>query len=210
MSISKPKQHPFIALCKQGNSVRLRLAVLFILFFIVDIEFYGISFGLDHLRGNKYANGILVGCSDIVSCTLLGLVADKFGRKKAMLICSATLAVSALVYDLVSSYEILSYGLIVITRMGAASSFALMFLLAQESYPTEVRGTVFGIANAFARVGGAVAPLASTIPHFMIILSALGAIAFLLTLIMKETKGEKMEDYVIVAQSEPGAKEIES
>lgn len=182
--------------------VRLRLATLFILFFIVDIEFYGISFGLDHLKGNKYANGILVGCSDIVSCTLLGLVADKFGRKKAMLICSATLAVAALLYDLIDSSEILSYALVVITRMGAASSFALMFLLAQESYPTEVRGTVFGVANAFARVGGAVAPLASSIPHFMIILAGLGVIAFFLTLIMKETKGEKMEDMVSPIQKE--------
>ena len=56
------------------------MAVLFVIFFIVNIEFYGIGFGLDDLRGNKYTNGILVGCADIVSCCLFGLLADRFGR----------------------------------------------------------------------------------------------------------------------------------
>lgn len=174
------------------------MAALFALFFIVDVEFYGISFGLDDLKGNKYTNGILVGCADIVSCTLLGLFADRFGRKGAMMFSSLAFAIPALVYDLASLQDSISYGLLAVTRMGAAASFAIAYLFAQESYPTEVRGTIFGIANAFARLGGAFAPLVITlIPRFMLVLSGMAFVAFFLAIVMRETKGLQMEDYVV-------------
>ena len=97
----------------------------------MDVEFYGISFGLDHLRGNKYINRILVGCSDIVSCCLVSPLADWAGRRKALFTTSVLLAVSALLYNFLGDYNGLSYALIVLTRMGAAASFALVFLVAQ-------------------------------------------------------------------------------
>ena len=60
-----------------------------------------------------------------------------------------------------------------------------------------MRGTVFGIANAFARVGGMLAPpVSSSVPHFMLLIASLGVLAFLLAIPLKETRGVEMPDLV--------------
>ena len=62
--------------------------------------------------------------------------------------------------------------------------------------PTVYRGTVFGITNIIARVGGILAPLvsAATKSGFMYIFGALGITAGILSFLLRETKGKLMAD----------------
>lgn len=47
------------------------------------------------------------------------------------------------------------------------------------------------------KVGGLVAPLLSSlISDFMLVLGILGGVSFFITFLLKETKGEKMEDKI--------------
>ena len=72
----------------------------------------------------------------------------------------------------------------------------MVYLITTEMFPTEYRGTVFGIANICARVGGILAPLIDGIAEhsFMYVFGALGVFSAICSLLLKETKGELMAD----------------
>ena len=64
-------------------------------------------------------------------------------------------------------------------------------------FPTVYRGTVFGIANVSARVGGILAPLVSQVTgdrYFMIVFGILGCLSCFGSFALKETRDAKMED----------------
>ena len=55
-----------------------------------------------------------------------------------------------------------------------------------------MRGTILGISNAMARVGGLIAPLLSSyIDHFMFELGVLRAASFFISFLLRETLGKK-------------------
>ena len=64
-------------------------------------------------------------------------------------------------------------------------------------FPTVYRGTVFGIANLSARVGGLLAPLVPDLvgkTWFMFVFGVLGIMSCAGSLVLKETKGTKLND----------------
>ena len=80
-------------------------------------------------------------------------------------------------------------------RFGANAAFAMMFLITVESFPTAFRGTMYGVSNTLARIGGIIAPLIpSYFDNFMLIFGIVGGASFVLSLFLKETKGLKMKD----------------
>ena len=61
------------------------------------------------------------------------------------------------------------------------------------------RGTVFGIANVCARIGGILAPLVSEITgdrYMMLVFGIFGVLSCGGSLLLKETRGRKMEDNI--------------
>ncbi len=83
-------------------------------------------------------------------------------------------------------------------KFGAACTFNMVYLITTEMFPTVYRGTVFGIANICARVGGILAPLVDGIAKdsFMYIFGALGVFSAFCSIFLRETKGELMADTV--------------
>ena len=63
-------------------------------------------------------------------------------------------------------------------------------------FPTVFRGTVFGVANVFARIGGIMSPLIDGLlpGMFMYIFGTLGVLSALSSFLLRETKGQKMAD----------------
>ena len=162
--------------------------IAFFLWLAVDIVYYGIGFGLNQLSGNLYANGVLIGIADMISCLSMSFIANTCGRKTAIIIAWGSVTIGCIVYDFVRSYTYVAYAAVFLGRYGASAGFALIFLITSETFPTEVRGTIFGVSNMIARFGGILAPLiSSTFKHFMLILGAMGCISFILTFWLKET-----------------------
>ena len=173
------------------------LLIVFFLWLAVDIVYYGIGFGLNQLSGNLYANGVLIGIADVFSCTSMSFISNTCGRKKAIIIAWGAVTIGCIIYDFVRSYTYIAYAAVFIGRYGAGAGFALIFLITSETFPTEVRGTVFGVSNMIARFGGILAPLiSSTFYHFMLILGGMGCISFILAFFLRETLGREMEDLI--------------
>ena len=83
-----------------------------------------------------------------------------------------------------------------IGKFGAAATFNIVYLITTELFPTVFRGTVFGIANIFARFGGILAPLIDGVAKnsFMYIFGSLGLLSAFCSFLLRETKGEVMTD----------------
>lgn len=196
---SHKRKTKLCALCRRSLYDRLLLSSVFFIWFCVDIVHYGIGFGLNELSGNIYTNGMLLGVADLISCVTISFIANRIGRKKSILITWGSATVGCLVYDFIRNYAVPSYLAVTVARFGSIGCFALIFLITSETFPTEVRGIIFGISNAIARFGGLGAPLISSyIYHFMLILGSMSLLSFLAALILRETLGRKMEDSVEV------------
>ena len=81
---------------------------------------------------------------------------DPFGRKRSMYCSFAvfTMTMLVLVFEAVQDITALSVFLIFVNRIcGTISAFAL-YIYFVEFYPTEIRNTALGFANALSRFGG--------------------------------------------------------
>ena len=64
-----------------------------------DITSYGILYGINHLSGNLYTNGILMGVADFISAVSVGIISNCCGRKIAILLMWAFATVGCLAYS---------------------------------------------------------------------------------------------------------------
>ena len=147
----------------RGTSCREK-ALLFIFpycWLVANVVTYGISFSMGELKGNIFYNGMILGCSDLLSTLSLSFVANRLGRKGAWLVTWSFATVGCVLYDAIplSDGSIWNYVLIVVSRLGAVGSFGMCFLVTSEYFPTLYRGTVFAVCNALARLGGIISPL---------------------------------------------------
>ena len=62
-------------------SFRLPLVIICVIWFSVNLVYYGISFSLGSLQGSIYINGYLSGGAEVISCIVSGYLADFFGAR---------------------------------------------------------------------------------------------------------------------------------
>lgn len=184
-------------LLKKGSPYRVVTVVVPFLFLTIDVIFYGIIFGLNELKGSIYVNGVVAGSADIVAAGLIALLSERVPRKVYILCTWGLITVATLFYHFFSSHEYVSYACVLLGKLGATSTFSMLFFIAIETFPTQHRSTMMGVSNGFARVGGALAPiLKDRVSWFMLVFALLGAVSFVCSLFLKETLGYRMVDTV--------------
>ena len=159
--------------------------------------YFGINFSLENLKGSIYINGYISGGAEIVSYFVAGIMANTLGRKWSIIFCFFVGGFACLFYQLASSAGLAwTYVCVLFGKFGAACTFNMVYLITTEMFPTVFRGTVFGIANIFARLGGILAPIIDGIAthSFMYIFGALGILSAFSSFLLRETKGEVMTD----------------
>ncbi len=202
MSPSANKQSCCVLLQK-GSPYRVVTIMIPFLFLTIDVIFYGIIFGLNKLKGSIYINGIVAGCADIVAAGVLAILADRIPRKVYILTTWGIVTIATLIYHFFKRYQVVSYIAVLFGKLGATSTFALVFLIGVETFPTQHRSTMLGVCNGFARIGGAVAPLLSdNLSWFMLMFALIGGVSFVCSFFLKETRGFRMVDQVAQQRKE--------
>ena len=152
---------------------------------------------LGKLKGSIYVNGYLSGAAEIISSAITGVMANKLGRRCSIVLSFTVAGVAFVAYYPVSAVGIeWSYVSIIVGKFGASCTFSLVYLITTESFPTVFRGTVFGIANIFARVGGILAPVIGGVAQnsFLYVFGGLSLMSGVGSLFLGETKGKTMAD----------------
>ena len=116
------------------------------------IGFLRENFGLDAAMMGWIASSALVGC--VLGCTVAGILSDRFGRKKVLLLSAILFAISALGSALAGTgSELVIYRILGGIGVGIASMLSPMYIA--EVAPAGIRGRLVSY-NQFAIISGMV------------------------------------------------------
>ncbi len=123
------------------------------------------------------------------------MASTSLGRKYTCILCYVIGGLSCILYNFNDNLY-LSYALLLIGKFGSGAIFFVVYLTTTELFPTVVRGSVFGIANVCARLGGIVAPMVDAlIPnYFMVAFGVMGLLSGAGAFLLNETRGKPLKD----------------
>ena len=91
--------------------------------------YYGINFGLVHLEGDIYINGLVSGISVVVGYIISAFLADWMGSKWVTTLCYGIGGVGCVLYTFLQDYDAPSYVFLVMGKLGASAAFTLVYLI---------------------------------------------------------------------------------
>ncbi|XP_062400089.1 solute carrier family 22 member 6-A [Sardina pilchardus] len=179
--------------------MRKRSFILFYLWFVNVLVYYGLSLGVSSLGVDLYLTQFIFGLVEIPARSMV-LVALPWSRRIPQsfflavggVACLLTLTVPADKPQVVT-------GLALVGKFGITASFAIIYIYSAELFPTVLRQTGIGMASMFARMGGVLAPLinmlrdpAPTVP--MVIFGCAPLLGAALALALPETANQPLPD----------------
>jgi MFS family permease len=195
-------------------------AAIWTMYFIGQVFVYGLNpwmipmmtNGFGYSAGDASAMQTFNNVAAIVSNITVGFLMDKFGRKKILVFAWVFTAFAVIVFALTASGGNFAWCMFLFFLLGFAMNFAITGVqpLMPESYPTQVRNTGVSWCQAFARFGGAAAPIvfAAITPAFndnwnqiMLLLLVPAVIGIICTVVFvrKETSGKDLDSLVTEA-----------
>ncbi|XP_032390876.1 solute carrier family 22 member 13 [Etheostoma spectabile] len=186
--------------------MRKRTIILFYIWFVNVLVYYGLSLGVSKLGTNLYLTQFVFGLIEVPARSLVLLVLP-FSRRLSQsgflatggLACLLMLAVPADHPNVVT-------GLAMVGKFGITASFAVIYVYTAEIFPTVLRQTGIGVSCMFARIGGVLAPIINmlhdhspTMP--LVIFGVSPLLGAVLSLALPETADRPLPDTVEDAEN---------
>ncbi|MDR2672972.1 MAG: MFS transporter [Coriobacteriales bacterium] len=191
-------------------------AAIWTMYFIGQVFVYGLNpwmvpmmTGFGYTPADASAMQTFNNVAAICSNVTVGFLSDKFGRKRILIFSWLFLMVAVIIFALTVGPGAFAYSMFLFFFIGFAMNFAITGVqpLMPESYPTQVRNTGVSWCQAFARFGGAAAPIvfSAITPVFagnwnqiMFLLLAPAAIGLLCTFVFlrRETAAKDLDTLV--------------
>ncbi|XP_076609968.1 solute carrier family 22 member 6-B [Chaetodon auriga] len=199
------KDHSAVDLVRTPQ-MRKRAFILFYIWFVNVLVYYGLSLGVSRLGTDLYLTQFVFGLVEIPARSLVLLVLPCSRRLSQ----SGFLAVGGLACLLMltvpADHSNVLACLAMVGKFGIAASFAVIYVYTAEIFPTVLRQTGIGVSCMFARMGGVLAPIinmlhshSSTIP--LIIFGTSPLLGAALALALPETANRPLPDTVEDAEN---------
>ncbi|XP_069136162.1 solute carrier family 22 member 13-like [Argopecten irradians] len=211
------KQYTALDLMKTSVT-RNRTFLFFFLWFTTSIGYYGLTFQITSLAGDKYLNFFIGAMVEMVAYIGVIYIIKKFGRRKPLafyfLLGGSCCILAGIIPLFGSGGDIakVSTSFATIGRFGMGGVFSVIVLYTSELYPTVIRSIGMGCCFFLTRVGGLLAPqilLLGDYTHSSVPVIAFGVLAMIggfCTLILPETLGRKLPDTIEEAENMRGKK----
>uniref|UniRef100_A0A8C7X5C3 Si:dkey-166k12.1 n=1 Tax=Oryzias sinensis TaxID=183150 RepID=A0A8C7X5C3_9TELE len=179
--------------------MRKRTVILFYIWFVNVLVYYGLSLGVSRLGTNLYMTQFVFGLIEIPARSLV-LIFLPFSRRLSL---SGFLAVGGLACLLMltvpEDHPNVLTGLAMVGKFGITASFAIIYVYTAEIFPTVVRQTGIGVSSMFARMGGVLAPIINMLDSHspatpLIIFGISPLLGALLALALPETADRPLPD----------------
>uniref|UniRef100_A0A667XAJ7 Si:dkey-166k12.1 n=1 Tax=Myripristis murdjan TaxID=586833 RepID=A0A667XAJ7_9TELE len=186
--------------------MRKRAIILFYIWFVNVLVYYGLSLGASRLGTNLYLTQFVFGLVEIPARSLVLLVLPCSRRLSQ----SGFLAVGGLACLLMlavpADYPNLLTGLAMLGKFGITASFAVIYVYTAEIFPTVLRQTGIGMSSMFARMGGVLAPIINMLHNRsptapLVIFGCSPLLGAVLALALPETAGRPLPDTVEDAEN---------
>ncbi|XP_031143015.1 solute carrier family 22 member 6-B [Sander lucioperca] len=186
--------------------MRKRTIILFYIWFVNVLVYYGLSLGVSKLGTNLYLTQFVFGLIEIPARSLVLLVLP-FSRRLSQ---SGFLAVGGLACLLMlavpADHPNVLTGLAMVGKFGITASFAVVYVYTAEIFPTVLRQTGIGVSCMFARIGGVLAPIINMLHDHslttpLVIFGISPLLGAVLSLALPETADRPLPDTVEDAEN---------
>ncbi|XP_077869500.1 organic cation transporter protein-like [Saccoglossus kowalevskii] len=173
--------------------------------FTVSMVYYGISLNTSNLAGDDYLNAFLSGAVEVPAYILAILLPEtRLGRRwsQSLMFILGGLACILTLFAPTCTVEWISVALVMTGKCAVSAAYAIVYVFSAEIYPTPVRTTGLALSSLCARGGGILAPQLLLIRVFweplpLIIFGATSILAGLLTLLLPETRHQKLSETLL-------------
>ncbi|XP_041664129.1 solute carrier family 22 member 13 [Cheilinus undulatus] len=181
--------------------MRKRAVILFYIWFVNVLVYYGLSLGVSRLGTDLYLTQFVFGLVEIPARSLVLLVLPCSRRLSQ----SGFLAVGGvaclLMLTVPADHPNVLTGLAMVGKFGITASFAIIYVYTAEIFPTVLRQTGIGVSSMFARMGGVLAPVINMLHNNspatpLIIFGTSPLLGAVLALALPETAGRPLPDTV--------------
>jgi len=184
-----------------SRELRLISLVLFLVWPITTMAYYGITFSFVNLSDDLFINFIVGSLIEIPANILVILLMDLVGRKPLV---SGSLLFTGVACIISGFLEEGSFRT-VLTMTGkffATGNFSIVYIYTAELYPTRIRSTAVGSCSVMARLLGAIPSpyIALYLPHVTtpampyLVMGGTAVVGGLIALMLPETLGFKLPE----------------
>ncbi|XP_050394985.2 organic cation transporter protein [Patella vulgata] len=170
--------------------------------FVNALVYYGLSLNTENLAGDPYLNFCISGAVEIPANILCIVFLNRVGRKVPLVLSMCVGGIACILSGTIpingnTDIETLTIVLAMIGKFFISASYAIIYLLAAEVFPTVVRNIGVGVASMSARIGGIMVPTMLDLrsiwtPLPLVIFGSLSIGAGILALLLPETTGEPL------------------
>uniref|UniRef100_A0A1A7XNR9 Major facilitator superfamily (MFS) profile domain-containing protein n=1 Tax=Iconisemion striatum TaxID=60296 RepID=A0A1A7XNR9_9TELE len=179
--------------------MRKRAIILFYIWFVNVLVYYGLSLGVSRLGTDLYLTQFVFGLVEIPARTLVLFVLPLSRRLTQSCFLAVGGLACLLMLTIPADHPNILTGLAMVGKFGITASFAVIYVYTAEIFPTVVRQTGLGVSSMFARVGGVLAPIINMLHNHspatpLIIFGASPLLGAVLALALPETADRPLPD----------------
>ncbi|XP_056438938.1 solute carrier family 22 member 13 [Gadus chalcogrammus] len=186
--------------------LRKMVIILFYLWFVNVLVYYGLALGVSRLGSNIYMTQFAFGLIEIPARGLVLLVLPWSRRLAQGGFLAFGGAACLLMLAVPADHPNIITGLALAGKFGITASFCVIYIYTAELFPTVLRQTGIGMCGVFARIGGVLAPLINLL-HIhspvspLLIFGTVPLLGAALCVALPETAGRPLPDTVEDAEN---------
>ncbi|XP_038059886.1 organic cation transporter protein-like [Patiria miniata] len=192
-------QQTFVALFRTPNMCIKTLNLMFY-WFVVNIVYYGLGLSTSNLGVDDYLAAAIAALVEFPSFIFSVISLQYLGRRinlsSTMVVGGVACIISAFLEEGVARTAIAMVG-----KFCISASFAIIYVVSGEIFPTPVRSAGMGVASMSSRISGIIAPFIVELrlvwePLPFLLFGVLSIAAGLLSLLLPETNNKKLPETV--------------
>ncbi|XP_046582091.1 organic cation transporter protein-like [Haliotis rubra] len=182
--------------------------------FAINIVYYGLSLNVGNLSGDIYLNFFISSLMELLGYIVCHVLMNRVGRKTVLcssMVLGGLTCISSL-FPLIHGNSSTGWILRAITmagKLGATTSFAVIYIFSAELFPTTLRQSAMGSCSLFEGVAGMIAPyiadlgiltkgpLQEVLP--LMVFGSLSIAAGMMAILLPETRDEQLPETLVDA-----------
>lgn len=178
---------------------------------VTSMVYYGLSFNAGRLAGNFYLNFAASGLVEIPAYLLATYLVERVNRRLPLVayyIIGGIALIGVFIIQIAGKGDDLPSLVIALSMIGKftiSAAYYQIYIHTAELYPTVIRTIGVGFSSLCARIGGMAAPYIADSTRFEVAAIVFGVTSFsagLVTVLLPETRGKPLPDFVGKASSE--------
>ncbi|XP_063744434.1 organic cation/carnitine transporter 2-like isoform X4 [Eleginops maclovinus] len=176
--------------------------MLWIIWFSLNVSFFGLSFNMSALYGNPFLNYFLLSAVELPAYTASWLAARSLPRRLSCISFTLLGALALLLIQItLYSNAAITLTLVLLGKFGILAGIGVLYMFTSELSPTVIRNTAMSSCAMFSRVGSSVSPYLLQLAVFnqflpWIIVGCLSLLSVLVCFFLPETFKQPLIDTI--------------